>query len=134
MNDDDWLFEARRRPIKTAEEVDAIMESIVPSSFRYRWCGAEFGPCACLGCVQICSRALMYELQTGQKLRSDPEGIPLQAIRPDIREACTISREEWEAWKVRNPQSPEDARASRYQIYPTKGVGIKVYQTKGADQ
>lgn len=89
---------------KTNEHVDAIMAAIRPDSFRYRWCGAEAGPCACLGCVQICSRAMMYEIMTGRNFTGDPERIDVRYVPEGIRNHCTITREEWEAWRVRHPQ------------------------------
>jgi len=116
---------------KTPEQVDEIMESISPPMFRYRWCGAERGPCACMGCVQICSRAKMYEMQTGLKLRSDPEGVPLDAIRPDIREACTITREEWETWKVRHPEPADIVERSGYRLHYGGGESLPLGGAKG---
>lgn len=97
---------------KTTEQIDSIMASITPIEFRYRWCGGENGPCACLGCVQICSRALMYEKVYGAKCPFDPERLVVESFPLDIREACTITREEWEAWKVRHPEPPEVAQCA----------------------
>jgi len=92
---------------KTIEQVDAIMARIDEPD-RYRWCGAENGPCACLGCVQICSRSLMYEKTFARQHRGDPEYIDERRIPPVIREAFRITHEEWEAWKLRHPEPPRD--------------------------
>lgn len=89
--------------IKSIEEIDAIMARIDERS-RYRWCGAEKGDCACLGCVQICSRSLMYEQTFSREHRGDPERIDMRYIPQRIRQACSVTREEWEAWKERHPE------------------------------
>lgn len=102
---------------KTPEQVDEIMESISPPLFRYRWCGAEAGPCACLGCVQICSRALMWLKNQGTVFQGDPEYINPYLFPDDIREACTITHEEWEAWKVRNPEPADILEQSGYRLH-----------------
>lgn len=89
--------------MKTPEQVDAIMERIDERS-RYRWCGGERGPCACMGCVQICSRSLMYEKTYQTEHRGDPEYIDYRRFPPIVHERYGVTREEWEAWKERHPE------------------------------
>lgn len=36
------------------EERESLLNLVmmhIPPSHRYRWCGGEMGPCACMGCV-----------------------------------------------------------------------------------
>lgn len=86
---------------KKIEEVDAIM-STIPEQSRLRWCGGENGVCACMGCVQVCNRVVMWEKATGRKFTGDPEYIQESRIPLEIYDAHKISRADWEAWKTRN--------------------------------
>lgn len=81
-------------------DVDQIMQTI-PERWRRRWCGGERGPCACMGCVQIGNRIIMAETITGRSYQGDPEYIKEAAIPRDIYNRFKITKEEWEAWKVR---------------------------------
>lgn len=83
--------------MKTLAEIDAIMQTI-PEPFRSRWCGAENGPCACMGCVQICNRSAMVEAMTGGPFLGDPEYIRESSIPSEIYEQFKITREEWNLW------------------------------------
>lgn len=90
--------------MKTEQQVDALMATI-PEKFRQRWCASiepGGGGCACMGCVQICNRAVMVERLTGIKFHGDPEYIDERKIPADVYAECKISRQEWEAWMVRN--------------------------------
>lgn len=90
--------------MKTPEQVDAIMAKIDEDS-RYRWCGGERGPCACIGCVQNVCQVQAYEKHFGRKFHGDPEWIRQIAIPAEIRAEFLPSREEWEAWVERHPDT-----------------------------
>jgi len=77
-----------------ADDVDAVMQTI-PAEYRTRWCGGEYGPCACVGCVQVCNRLIMVGL-TIDKI--DPEYIDESKIPDDIYVKYKITHEEWTAW------------------------------------
>lgn len=77
-----------------AEDVDAVMQTI-PAEYRTRWCGGENGPCACMGCVQVCNRLVM----TGRKItQCDPEYIDESKIPADVYK---VTKDEWQAWMQR---------------------------------
>lgn len=88
--------------MKTPQEVDRLMEQIPPEA-RHRWCGGERGPCACLGCVQICNRTIMVR-EMGVDYHGDPEYIDESKIPPDIYARTKITHEEWEDWVRRHPR------------------------------
>jgi len=79
------------------KDVDAIMQTI-SEKYRTRWCGGENGPCACMGCVQVCNRIIMVETMTGRKYRGDPEYINELKIPKEIYDKFKITKSEWEAW------------------------------------
>jgi hypothetical protein len=88
--------------MKTPEQVDAIMQRL-PLEWRKRWCAAyesESG-CACMGCVQVGCRALMFEVVAGRPYRGDPERIDESRIAPAVREQFRPTRDEWAAWRAR---------------------------------
>jgi len=80
-----------------AEDVDAVMETI-PPEWRTRWCGGEYGPCACMGCVQIGNRLVMTGLKVGQ---CDPEYINEERISDEIYKKYKVTKAEWEEWMER---------------------------------
>lgn len=80
-----------------AEDVDAVMQSI-PAEWRYSWCGAEGGPCACMGCVQVGNRLIMAGLEAHQV---DPEYIDEARIPADTYKKYKVTKEEWAEWKAR---------------------------------
>ena len=81
-----------------ADDVDAVMRSI-PEEWRRRWCGGEYGACACTGCVQIGNRLIM----TGRKVtQCDPEHISEALIPPDTYAKYKVTKAEWEAWMQRD--------------------------------
>ena len=84
--------------MKTFNQVNAIMLAI-PENSRYYWCGGERGPCACLGCVQVCNRVIMYEKTLDKIFIGDPEYIDESKIPKDIFNKYKITKEEWEMWK-----------------------------------
>lgn len=88
--------------MKTTQEVDSLMAT-VPESWRYRWCGGERGPCACMGCVQIGNRYAMVKATTGRHFPGDPEYINESQLPAEIVAKTKITREEWLAWKQRHP-------------------------------
>lgn len=90
--------------MKTPEQVDAIMDRIDEDS-RYRWCGGESGPCACIGCVQNVCQVQAFERHYGFKYRGDPERIRIIPIPAETRNEFLPTREEWEAWKERHPDT-----------------------------
>ncbi len=83
------------------KDVDAIMQTI-PKEWRNRWCGGERGACACMGCVQIGNRLIMFKEITGNEFPGDPEHISERNIPPEIYKKYKITKEEWEAWKERH--------------------------------
>lgn len=86
------------------EQVDAVMQAI-PVRWRTRWCGAETGACACMGCVQTGNRQVIAEKITGEPWRGDPESIDegrLQ-VHGAVYTENKVSRDEWEAWMSRQP-------------------------------
>ena len=83
------------------KNIDAIMQTI-PIEWRMRWCGGEYGPCACMGCVQIGNRLIMAKETTGQEYRGDPEYIDESLIPIEIYKRFKVSKKEWENWKQRN--------------------------------
>lgn len=91
--------------MKTEAQVDEIMQAM-PEGCRTRWCGAEQGDCACLGCVQIGNRAVIAEKITGEKFRGDPEYIDQRKLQShgDVYTNNKLTRAEWDAWLLRNPQ------------------------------
>jgi len=80
-----------------ADDVDMVMES-VPAKWRYRWCGAEKGPCGCMGCVQIGNRLIMVGRKVNQ---GDPERIDETRIPLETYVRFKVTKSEWEAWKGR---------------------------------
>lgn len=83
-----------------ADDVDEVMKTI-PEGWRWRWCGGENGPCACLGCVQIGNRLIM----TGRTVyQGDPEYIDEQKIPLDVYDKYKVTKSEWDAWVERNPE------------------------------
>ena len=84
--------------MKSLGEIDAIMQSI-PLEWRMRWCGGERGPCACMGCVQIGNRMIMFEKANERRFLGDPEYINEFDIPKEIYQKYKVSREEWELWK-----------------------------------
>lgn len=85
--------------MKTLEEITAIMNTI-PKGWRKRWCGGENGPCACLGCVQIGNRIVMYEKASGNKFIGDPEYINESEIPKEVYDKYKITNEEWKLWSI----------------------------------
>lgn len=84
------------------KNVNSIMQTI-PKDCRYRWCGGENGPCACLGCVQICNRLIMAKEVLGYDYMGDPEYIDENKIPKDIFDRYKITKEEWLKWINENP-------------------------------
>lgn len=83
--------------MKTLEQIDAIMRTI-PEEWRQRWCGGEYGPCACAGCVQIGNRIVMYERSSGRRFIGDAEYINESEIPAAFYQKYKITRQEWELW------------------------------------
>lgn len=79
-----------------ADNVDQVMQSI-PAAWRGRWCEAEV--CACMGCVQIGNRKIMYRAMMGKPFVGDPEYINEQQISQEVWDEYKVTREEWEVWK-----------------------------------
>ena len=86
--------------MKPITEINTIMATI-PTHWRERWCGGEYGACACLGCVQIGNRIAMYEETKGEKFVGDPEYIDELLIPENIYQKHKLSRAEWGAWMKR---------------------------------
>jgi hypothetical protein len=74
------------------------MESI-PEEWRTVWCGGEYGPCACNGCVPIGNLLIMVGLKVNQ---IDPERIDESKIDPKIYNKFKVTKEEWQDWMKRN--------------------------------
>ena len=89
--------------MKTPEQVDVIM-AMIPEPWRYRWCGGEYGPCACNGCVQNACQVPAFEKYYGRKFRGDCEHLRIVPIPAEIRAEFLPTREEWEAWKEKHPE------------------------------
>jgi hypothetical protein len=83
-----------------AKDVDAVMQSM-PEAWRTRWCGAEGGPCACMGCVQVGNRLIMVGKTASQR---DPEYISERNIPNNVYKKYKVSHGEWLAWMERNKQ------------------------------
>lgn len=83
--------------MKSLSEIKSIMNTI-PEAWRERWCGGEYGACACLGCVQVGNRMIMYEKTKESKFFGDPEYINESSIPPEIYKKYKITKEEWEFW------------------------------------
>ncbi len=83
--------------MKTIDEINSIMNTI-PKDWKNRWCGGESGPCACMGCVQIGNRLIMYEKATGMKFYGDPEYIEIELIPIEIYEKYKITKGEYLLW------------------------------------
>jgi hypothetical protein len=83
--------------MRSIEEIDSIMKTI-PVEWRERWCGAENGACACMGCVQIGNRMIMAKKTAGQEYCGDPEYIDERKINQKIYKENKITKEEWERW------------------------------------
>ena len=81
--------------MKSLLEITEIMDTI-PVRWRGRWCGSRL--CACMGCVQVGNRIVMYTAVTGKEFLGDPEYIDESQIPPDIYERLKITKEEWELW------------------------------------
>jgi len=47
----------------------------------------------------------MFEEFHGAPFHGDPEYINQMAYPPEVQQKFTITREEWEAWKVRHPDT-----------------------------
>ena len=90
--------------MKREEQVDAVMQAI-PVRWRTRWCGAEQGACACMGCVQTGNRQVIAEKITGEPWRGDPEYIDEGRLQAHgaVYTDNKVSRVEWEAWMSRQP-------------------------------
>jgi hypothetical protein len=76
----------------------------IPEKWRSYWCGGERGLCACLGCVQIGNRAVIFAAVTGQQFFGDPECIKeweLQRANPSVYDDKKLSHEEWASWMAR---------------------------------
>jgi len=84
--------------LKTLKEINEIMNTI-PLEWRKRWCESQY--CACVGCVQIGNRIIMYEKATGKKFVGDPEYISETEISQAIYDKYKISKEEWQLWMNR---------------------------------
>ena len=95
--------------MKKLEEIKAIMDTI-PIEWRKRWCGAENVPCACLGCVQIGNRIIMYGKASGNKFIGDPEYIDESKIPKEIYDKYKISKEEWELWSISTQKEDEEGK------------------------
>lgn len=91
--------------MKSPEQVDAIMRAI-PTGWRYRWCGGEDSPCACMGCVQIGNRKVIAERITGQVYQGDPEYIDEANLQEYglLYTGNKLTRDEWMSWKARQRQ------------------------------
>jgi hypothetical protein len=89
--------------MKSETQIDAIMAAI-PRQWRTRWCGGEFGACACVGCVQIGNRAVILKKATGQRYLGDPEYIDEAALKEygAVYTDHKLSREEWQSWMNRH--------------------------------
>lgn len=89
-------------PMKTIEQVDAIMAAI-PADWRQRWCMS--GLCACLGCVQTGNKRVIAEKIQGSPYRGDPEYISEAALmaHAEVYESNKLTRAEWDAWVARQP-------------------------------
>lgn len=87
--------------MKTIEEINYIM-STIPKEWQNRWCGGERGPCACMGCVQIGNRYIMWNKAYGGRYSGDPEYIDESRFPQEIYEKYKIHREEWELWMQEN--------------------------------
>jgi len=88
---------------KTPEQVDAIM-SAIPEEWRGRWCGGEYGACACLGCAQIGNRAVIHGKVFGKRYIGDPEYISEAALRqrdPTTYADNKLSKADWDSWMAR---------------------------------
>jgi len=83
--------------MKNIDEIKKIM-STIPKEWQEHWCGGEHGMCACMGCVQIGNRMIMYEKATGNRFYGDPEYINEASIPVEIYEKYKISKEEWFLW------------------------------------
>lgn len=84
--------------MKTDNELNEIMQTI-PKEWHDRWCGGEYGPCACMGCVQVGNRLIMVKEMTGSKYNGDPEHINESRIPPEIYNKYKITKDEWKLWK-----------------------------------
>lgn len=87
--------------MKKIETINFIMNTI-PKNWQYRWCGGEYGACACVGCVQIGNRIIMWEQTTKRQFFGDPEHIDEKQIPKNIYSKYKITKQEWEEWKERN--------------------------------
>jgi hypothetical protein len=87
--------------MKTIEEINNIM-STIPKEWQTRWCGGENGACACMGCVQIGNRIIMYEKNYDKKFFGDPEYIDESRISQEIYEKYKINKDEWKSWAQSN--------------------------------
>lgn len=87
--------------MKTEAQVDYIM-AFIPEKSRKRWCGGERGDCACMGCVQISSRELMFVHTYQRAFYGDPEYLDESKFAPEIVEQCKPTKQEWAAWMVRH--------------------------------
>ena len=98
--------------MKTESQVDTLMQ-LIPKPFRSRWCGGERGDCACLGCVQIGNRAVIYQKITGTPFRRDPEYLLEEELQAheDVYRDNKITKEEWEAWRSRHGE-PTPSKSS----------------------
>lgn len=87
--------------MKTICEIEQIMNTI-PKEWRKHWCGGEYGPCACLGCVQIGNRLIMYKKVTGNNFLGDPEYVNEASIPLEIYKKYKIDKNEWLLWMKNN--------------------------------
>ena len=81
-----------------ADDVNAVMQTI-PAEWRTRWCGGEYGACACMGCVQVGNRLVMAGMKAHQ---IDPEYIDERKIPGDIYKKYKVTRAEWDEWMKNN--------------------------------
>lgn len=109
--------------MKREAQVDAVLQAI-PARWRTRWCGAEKGACACMGCVQTGNRQVIAEKITGEPWRGDPEYIDEARLRAHgaVYAENKVSRVEWEAWMSRQPAITGE---------PSDGVFVSAGSTTG---
>lgn len=84
--------------MKSFEDIDKIMQTI-PEAWRNRWCGGENGACACMGCVQIGNRVIMWEESNSGSFSLDPEYIDESKIPQELYDKYKITKDEWLFWK-----------------------------------
>lgn len=83
------------------KRVDDLMSTFNEQS-QLNWCGKSPTGCACLGCVQICNRKVMYDEAHDMNYQGDPEYIIEEAIPRDIYRKHKITKEQWVDWLARH--------------------------------